>query len=146
MTTQHKKGDFQKAYETCRFWMMLMITRLRKRWRTTRFWVWLQPQQDFERDERPKWCTKELWAWLQPQQESEVQAMKEESRFWTALQFGWKVPTSSLEGKADGPWWISRLRARTPCCKQLFGEYRILREWNRRFTYWIEQEFRSSNG
>ena len=43
-----KKGQFQKAYETCRFWMSLMITRLRKRWRTTRWWVWLQPQQDFE--------------------------------------------------------------------------------------------------
>ena len=74
------------------------------------------------RDERTKWRTKEFWAWLQPQHDFEVQEMKEESRFWTALQFGWKVPTSSLEGKADEPQWISRLRARTPCCKQLFGE------------------------
>ena len=74
------------------------------------------------RDEGPKCRTKQFWAWLQPQQDFEVQAMKEESRFWTALQFGWKVPTSSLEGKADTPQWISRLRARTPCCKQLFGE------------------------
>ena len=48
MMLQDKKRQCQKAYETCRFWMILMITRLRKRWRTTRFWVWLQPQQDFE--------------------------------------------------------------------------------------------------
>ena len=74
------------------------------------------------RDGGPKWRSKQFWAWLQPQQDSEVQATKEESRFWTALQFGWKVPTPSLEGKVGGPQWISRLRARTPCCKQLFGE------------------------
>ena len=75
------------------------------------------------RDGGPKCRTKQFWAWLQPQHDFEVQAMKEESRFWTALQFGWKIPTPSLEGKVGTPWWISRLRARTPCCKQLFGEF-----------------------
>ena len=76
-------------------------------------------------DEGPKWRSKQFWAWLQPQQNWEVQAMRKESRFWTALQFGWKVPTLSLEGKTDAPQWIGRLRARTPCCKQLFGESAI---------------------
>ena len=55
------------------------------------------------RDGGPKCRSKQFWAWLQPQHDFEVQAMKEESRFWTALQFGWKVPTPSLEGKADQP-------------------------------------------
>ena len=79
------------------------------------------------KDEGTKCRSTKCWAWLQPQHDFEVHVMKEESRFWTALQFGWKVPTSSLEGKVGGPQWISRLRARTPCCKQLFGEYVIRR-------------------
>ena len=57
------------------------------------------------KDEGTKWRTTEFWAWLQPQHDFEVQAMKEESRYWTALQFGWKVPTSSLEGKTAAPQW-----------------------------------------
>ena len=64
---------------------------------TARFWG--------PRDGGPKCRSKQFWAWLQPQHDFEVQAMKEESRFWTALQFGWKVPTSSLEGKAERPQW-----------------------------------------
>ena len=124
LTTQHKKGTVSKSLwnlsflndfddneaqkEVTHYEILSMAAA------TARLWG--------PRDGGPKWRTKQFWAWLQPQHDFEVQAMKEESRFWTALQFGWKVPTPSLEGKVGTPWWISRLRARTPCCKQLFGE------------------------
>ena len=125
MTTQHKKGTVSKSLwnlsclndfddneaqkEVTQYEILSMAAATARLWGT--------------RDGGPKWRSKQFWAWLQPQHDFEVQAMKEDSRFWTALQFGWKVPTSSLEGKADQPQWISRLRARTPCCKQLFGEF-----------------------
>ena len=55
------------------------------------------------RDEGPKWRTKQFWAWQGLQRDYEVQTIKEESRFWTAPQFGWKVPISSLEAKSNIP-------------------------------------------
>ena len=42
-----KKGHSKIAENYCRFWTMLMITRVEERWRGFAFWVWQGLQQDY---------------------------------------------------------------------------------------------------
>ena len=128
-----KKRHSKKAYETCRFWTKIDADAPRQKKELSKSLWNLSFLNDFDDTEAqkevthyeilsvaaatarlwgprngwPKWRTKQFWAWLQPQHDFEVQVMKEESRFWTVLQFGWKVPTSSLEGKVGAPQWIT---------------------------------------
>ena len=43
-----KRGNSKNAYKYYRFWRILMIWKVGRRWRTFSFWVWRPPQQDFE--------------------------------------------------------------------------------------------------
>ena len=48
MLQEQKKGDSQDAYNYCRFWIILMVSKVQERWRTFSFWVWQGLQQYFD--------------------------------------------------------------------------------------------------
>ena len=115
--THHSKN----AYNYCRVWRILMITMVEERWRTFSFWVWQGLQQHFEaqamRDDHGVLCKVDFSG-------GHSNILKSaESRMWTALTTCDKNEGRQREAKRLDPNELVRFTARTPCCKQLFGEY-----------------------
>ena len=94
---------------------------------TARFWG--------PSDEGPKWRSKQSWRGLQ--QDFEIQARKKNREFERHRSLADRYRCRRWREKTPDPDGLPRLRARTPCCKQLFGEWRSV-SWvcSHRVQFW----------
>ena len=124
MMLEDKKGHSKNAYNYCRFWTILMITRLEERRRTKQFWVWQGLQQEFEapatRDQNDALSNFEPGGDYSKILRSKRGRKNREFERHRSLADRYR--SRHREAKPRYPDGLPRLRARTPCCKQLFGE------------------------
>ena len=118
-----KKAQSRNAYIYCRFWRILMITKVEERWRSSKMWILART---CDKNEPP----------MDPNKDDVLSKVdffgghsnilrSTESRFWTALETCDKSEGRRREAKPLHPNKLIRFIARTPCCKQLFGENSI---------------------
>ena len=102
------------------FWRSLMILMVEERWRSLIFWVWQGLQQHFDtllmKDEHGALCKVDF-----PGCQSKILRI-DDSRMLKSLQTCDKSWGRTREAKRWETKQLTRLLARTPCCKQLFGE------------------------
>ena len=117
---QPKIRHSKNAYNYCRFWRNLIITKVEEKWRSSKMWILArtcdknEPPMDPNKDGAVRNCEF-------PGGHSNI-LESAESRKWTALQFYWRTQGRRREAKLSYTNQLIRFIARTPCCKQLFGE------------------------
>ena len=116
-----KMVNSKHAYNYTRFWRILMITMVEERWRSSKMWILArtcdknEPPMDPNKDDAVRNCEF-------PGGHSNI-LKSAESRMWISLQTCDKSEGRHREAKPLHLKQLIRFIARTPCCKQLFGEF-----------------------
>ena len=106
---QDKKGDSNNAYNYCRFWRMLITTRVEERWGSSKMWMLART---CDKNEPP----------MDPDKDGVLSKVyffgshsnilrSAESRKWTALQFYYVNTRSSPRGQTAVPQAINKIHS-----------------------------------
>ena len=110
----------KNAYIYWRFWTILMRSMVEERCRTFKMWILART---CDKNEPPIDPDKDVVLSKVDFFGGHSNILKSaESRKWTALGFYWRTRGRRREAKPSHLKQLIRFIARTPCCKQLFGE------------------------
>ena len=110
----------KNAYIYWRFWTILMRSMVEERCRTFKMWILART---CDKNEPPMDPDKDVVLSKVDFFGGHSNILKSaESRKWTALGFYWRTRGRRREAKPSHLKQLIRFIARTPCCKQLFGE------------------------
>ena len=114
----------KNAYIYWRFWTILMRSMVEERCRTFKMWILART---CDKNEPPMDPDKDVVLSKVDFFGGHSNILKSaESRKWTALGFYWRTRGRRREAKPSHLKQLIRFIARTPCCKQLFGEWKTL--------------------